>query len=699
MPSRPWVGSTARKRFNGRDLGQTGAKGILVSTTPPPEFVRLRELTRGNGSGTDLTTVLQAIAEDAVEATGFGVCAIQVLGEDQHFELLALAGQDGPPPTERISASRLLRRLAYGERWGMLRYLPQPLVESLDRGNRPPPGPPVAVPTEPVRAHPQAWLPRAELAAPLYSPTDELLGILHFDRPHDGLLPTQTSCELMELCAVQASIAINATTQRARWHEQVWLTGMARSVMDTTAGGFDLDDVLDQALATLRIELGSRAAWLDVFSRPQPGGVEPSRGAEEVTRVTAALRLQRDHFARRSLDTGQPVLLTRDDLLGDPGLLAEPDGGELARAMAADGVHSLALTALPVLDELAGQLVLMRQRLTPWTTAEGAAVQAMGHELGWAIGLDRSRRETAVAAQGHLTVRREEATSAASLARLMSDSLDVVEDHLDRTGVPPGAPARTAIDRLWEVLRQRLTLSSFEHPDRVVQASRFDAGQLLTTHWHRLRGLAGPRGVRLLPLDLSAGRSPVPPLDGPLDGLPDGPSDDPRDSPVEEDADPQGELDERTRRREKRRAQLKAERWAERWTSHGEDPDDTDGYDRHWAAPGAGNARVTAWADAAVVDWLLEVVLGELVREASSGATLGLSVAAVPGRLLISCLISPPVEPGPALTSRLDDTRWWTAGATRLLAQHGGQLNTRMGNDGRRVVSIGLATRPLSDAR
>lgn len=676
-----------------------------LSNTPPPEFVRLRELTRGNGSDKDLATVLQAIAEDAVEATGFGVCAIQVLGEDQHFELLARAGQGGPLPTERVSAPRLLRRLAHGERWGMLRYLSQPVVESLEDSAGPALAGADTPPAGTARAHPQAWLPHAELAAPLYSPADELLGVMHFDRPYDGLLPTQTSCELMELCAVQASIAINATTQRARWHEQVWLTGMARSVMDTTAGGFGLDDVLDQALATLRHELGARAAWLDVFAGAEPGGVEPSRGAEGVTRVTAALRLQRDHLARRSLASGHAVVLTRDDLLGDPDLLDEPDGGELARAMASDGVHSLALTALPVLDDLAGQLVLMRQRLNPWTTAEAAAVQAMGHELGWAIGLDRSRRETALATQGHVVLRREEATAVASLARLMSDSLDVVEDHLDRTGAPPGAPARTAIDRLWEVLRQRLTLSSLEHPDRAVQPARFDAGQLLTTHWHRLRGLAGPRGVRLLPLDLSAGHAPAVPAESATENPTDN-ADTSAESSAEgapagrsENQPEESAHDARTRRREERRAALKAERWAERWTSHGEDRDDADPHDRHWAAPGAGHTRVTAWADSAAIDWLLEVVLGELVREAASGATLGLTVAAVPGRLLVSCLVSPPVQPGPALTGRVDDTRWWTAGATRLLARHGGQLHTRMGNDGRRVVSIGLATRPLSDSR
>lgn len=595
-----------------------------MSTNPPPEFVRLRELTRGTGSsGADLTTVLQAIAEDAVEVTGFAICAIRVLTEDQHFELFAHAGRPDPQHPERIPAPELLRRLAHGERWGMLRYLPQPVVESLDGNPRMPMA--GAHSADLVRDHPQAWQPRAELAAPLYSPTDELVGILHFDRPHDGLLPTQTSCELMELCAVQAGIAINAMAQRTRWQEQVWLTGMAREVIATTAGGFGLDDVLDQALATLRVELGARAAWLDVFSDPEPGAGEASRGAEDVTRVTAALRTQQQSLARRSLRDGHAVVLTRDDLLANHALLEVPDGGELARAMASDGVHSLALTALPVLDDLAGQLVLMRQRVTPWTTAEANAVQAMGHELGWAIGLDRSRRETAAANQGLLAVRREEATTAASLARLMSDSLDVVEDHLDRTGVPAEAPARTAIERLWEVLRHRLTLSSFEHPDRLVDAVRFDAGRLVSAHWQRLRVLATQRGVRLLPLDLSAART---------DHSEEGPTD-----------------------------------------------------------------RVTVWADPAVVDWLLGVILGELVREAASGTVLGLTVAEVPDRLLVSCLVSPPVGIGPGLIRRLEDTRWWTAGATRLLSQHGGQLITRTGSDGRRVISIGLATRALSDPR
>jgi hypothetical protein len=62
---------------------------------------------------------------------------------------------------------------------------------------------------------PDAWQPDDVLMAPLHSPDGELVGVLSVDLPEGGRKPGRDQCELLEMFAAQAAIAID--NARLHW--------------------------------------------------------------------------------------------------------------------------------------------------------------------------------------------------------------------------------------------------------------------------------------------------------------------------------------------------------------------------------------------------------------------------------------------------------------------------------------------------
>jgi GAF domain-containing protein len=222
---------------------------------------------------------------------------------------------------------------------------------------------------------------------------------MYFDQPHDRLRPGPETRELLEMYAVQAGIALNHAQQRERLREQMWLAGMVHSVIETTDGRFDLDQCLDSALSTLRIELGAVAAWLDIFPGDEPPveGRCPSRSP--VHKVMAAVGAHGPSLARDCLRRGEALVLDRVGLAEGHRLFTSAQATTLLGAMEAEGVQSLVLTPLPANEDVAGQLVLMRSSPHPWTPAERVAVRDMvassaGRSTATAAGDGRPVRTT-----------------------------------------------------------------------------------------------------------------------------------------------------------------------------------------------------------------------------------------------------------------------------------------------------------------
>jgi len=557
-------------------------------------------MTRIN-AGQDLDAVLQAIVDGVVEMTGFEVATINVLQPDGDFRLVAVAGGDEDLEAlkgEHYPAHVLLSRLGLGEQWGLLRFLSHEIADSQSRGGS-------WVPTFEQIDHPDAWHPNDELAVPLHAPTGELLGIMYFDQPHDRLRPGPETRELLEMYAVQAGIALNHAQQRERLREQMWLAGMVHSVIETTDGRFDLDQCLDSALSTLRIELGAVAAWLDIFPGDEPPveGRCPSRSP--VHKVMAAVGAHGPSLARDCLRRGEALVLDRAGLAEGHRLFTSAQATTLLGAMEAEGVQSLVLTPLPANEDVAGQLVLMRSSPHPWTPAERVAVRDMGRELGWTIDRDRGRRREGRAHDELVRAERDRHELLSALADEVVGPVATIDGHLHDSGLPEDHPAQVAMDAFWGVFDQVTRLVAFEDPRRTPRFGAVDVANLMLAQWPRLNELATEVGVRLLPLE-------------------------------------------------------------------------TDG-------------RQMAWADSEELDWLLGLMLADLVQAASPGASIRVSVGTPVDRLLISFQISPTDDPEPM---RPDAPRWWRSGAHLVLAHQNGSLAERTGPGGRRAMSISLPVPP-----
>ncbi len=154
----------------------------------------------------DLTATLQAVADAVVSSLGFGVAVVNVVRPDGDLEVAAVAGNE---ESRQALAGRVgpradwERLLASGEEWGSLRFIPE---GSVDAGEIP-----SYIPDLPVVDDPDAWHPLDGLLAPLRAPGGELVGVLSVDEPVNGKRPDRWQCELLEMFAVHAAIAIDNT--------------------------------------------------------------------------------------------------------------------------------------------------------------------------------------------------------------------------------------------------------------------------------------------------------------------------------------------------------------------------------------------------------------------------------------------------------------------------------------------------------
>jgi diguanylate cyclase (GGDEF)-like protein len=163
-------------------------------------------------SAVGLRATLGAIADGVTVSTPYQDVAVTIAEEPNAAELRVIAVIGPPDAVAMLSGTTckraaLLEHLAAGVAWGSLRFL---------RGVEPSDGITTYTPEYKPLAGPDAWLPHDELAAPLYAPDGELIGMLSMDRPADGRIPPAWVNDVLELFAEQAAIAI----LNARRHEQ-----------------------------------------------------------------------------------------------------------------------------------------------------------------------------------------------------------------------------------------------------------------------------------------------------------------------------------------------------------------------------------------------------------------------------------------------------------------------------------------------
>ncbi|MEV6106092.1 diguanylate cyclase CdgB [Streptomyces sp. NPDC051940] len=187
--------------------------------TEAEPYVRLASLRRLHQVLAELNTArsladtLQSVADGLVTALGYEQSAVNLARQDGDLVIAAIAGS---PATEALLAGRVgsraswERRLAMGERWGELRFIPHTEGWVLDADDVP-----QTHPACPPPATPGDWCTGDRLFAPMYDSGSDLLGVLSVDKPLSGRIPGPWGREALQLYASQAAIAISNARLRA----------------------------------------------------------------------------------------------------------------------------------------------------------------------------------------------------------------------------------------------------------------------------------------------------------------------------------------------------------------------------------------------------------------------------------------------------------------------------------------------------
>lgn len=189
--------------------------------TESEPYVRLATLRQLHQAVAQLNTArsladtLQTVADGIVRGLGYELACVNVVQADGDLVVAAFAGSAAAEAliTGRVgSRASWERRLAMGEGWGSLRYIPHTegwvlLEDDVPQWHTEGPDP----------RFEDEWHPSDRLYAPMYAPGSgaELLGVISVDRPRGGRRPGAWGQEALQMYASQAAIAISNARLRA----------------------------------------------------------------------------------------------------------------------------------------------------------------------------------------------------------------------------------------------------------------------------------------------------------------------------------------------------------------------------------------------------------------------------------------------------------------------------------------------------
>jgi signal transduction histidine kinase len=465
---------------------------------------RLHELMCRVNAGDDLSDVLQSVVDGVADVTGFAVAAVSYLHPDQHFEVLAVAGDEaarGSLIGVRTPWSDIAAEFEMADDWGLLRFIPH---ERLN-GAAPQGWIPEMTPLDVS----DAWHPEDALLAPLSAPTGEIVGLLSVDLPRDGRRPGQFARDALEMYAAQAGIAISNAMQRARLREEVRLASVVRDVAQAAGAELEAGRIVEAAVAPIVSGFACDALWVRAF---EGRGEAPGRGARAMYPhpplipshevVELAGRIARETWAakRAAVVLGGRALW---ELRGQsypsqlqPGTLTEHEAELMLRYVAEAGCRSLLLAPVGAGPECLGYLLLGRaDEAVSWTTEEVDAALEIGRDLGRAVLHARLFQEL-----HQLDRYRSEMIS--TLSHELKNPLTAIMGHLEllANAVAP-SPARSlaamgrAAERLSGLVDDLLLLAKVADPHRPLVPVPVDLGELVVATGEMLAAQAARQRV------------------------------------------------------------------------------------------------------------------------------------------------------------------------------------------------------------
>ncbi|MFC0599977.1 diguanylate cyclase CdgB [Streptomyces palmae] len=163
-----------------------------------------------------LADTLQTVADGIVSGLGYELSAVNLVRPDGDLVVAAVAGSAG---AEALMAGRVgsrsswERRLAMGDRWGELRFIPYTEGWVLDEDDVP-----QWHTAGPAPRFADEWHPMDRLFAPMYAAGasgGELIGVISVDRPRNGRRPGAWGREALQMYSFHAAIAIGNARLRA----------------------------------------------------------------------------------------------------------------------------------------------------------------------------------------------------------------------------------------------------------------------------------------------------------------------------------------------------------------------------------------------------------------------------------------------------------------------------------------------------
>ncbi|MFE5601130.1 diguanylate cyclase CdgB [Streptomyces coelicoflavus] len=194
--------------------------------TDSEPYVRLASLRQLHQAMADmnkarsLADTLQAVADGVVQALGYELACVNLVGPDGDLVVAAFAGNQAAEAliTGRSGSRESWdRRLNMGEQWGDLIFIPHTEGWVLDDDDVP-----QWYTDGPAPRFEDEWHPSDRLFAPMYAPgpqgagnNGELIGVLSVDRPRNGRRPGAWGREALQMYAFQAAIAISNARLRS----------------------------------------------------------------------------------------------------------------------------------------------------------------------------------------------------------------------------------------------------------------------------------------------------------------------------------------------------------------------------------------------------------------------------------------------------------------------------------------------------
>lgn len=217
------------------------------------------------------------------------------------------------------------------------------------------------------------------LIAPLHAADGELLGVLSTEGPVDIAHPPAGTCELVELYAEQARLALTGLRRQDVLTERLRMSYAAQGVLQAAAAADNVPSLLESVAGGLGEMMRARGAW--ACAELEPGvHAEAASYPREVA----------DQLGTDVCTLLQPMIGT---CLSDETTLTDESAPLLGRLAAVTGHEQALLAAIGDGTGSRGALlVLRRAEDEPWTDSDREAVYALGRRLGTVTDQVKGRR-------------------------------------------------------------------------------------------------------------------------------------------------------------------------------------------------------------------------------------------------------------------------------------------------------------------